>query len=309
MGRAKLDHPMKVHMQRLVRVEKRPFCYRDFLSFEVDGKKYSMTHGTFRNKISQYVRNGYAQLEYISGPAFYSLKAINFTKPKHEMTDNRMMVPQLSSVSFIDNLSSERHSVHDIRLRFKTEGIWSTIRRTHPELTPNGMSKDISLLPIQTYDMEAKTVVHHSDTVSVIISCSMKPVVVDHEGLIRLSSILTSVDERRLALVTGCPHTMLPLPQNHIPNPSLWIVTMWHFGTDSLSEYAGEKFEMTWEDVEHALLRIYSKDVKDGIIIHCIDISYYFKLDYAVYIVSSNESIELCSRQWFNSKMKSHFQY
>jgi len=39
---------------------------------------------------------------------------------------------------------------------------------------------------------------------------------------------------------------------------------MWHFGTDSLSEYAGEKFEMTWEDGEHALLRIYSKDMKEG---------------------------------------------
>ncbi|MGN6633390.1 MAG: hypothetical protein ACTHKP_14325 [Nitrososphaeraceae archaeon] len=35
---------------------------------------------------------------------------------------------------------------------------------------------------------------------------------------------------------------------------------MWHFGTDSLNEYAGEKFEMTWEDGEHALLRVYSKD-------------------------------------------------
>ena len=39
---------------------------------------------------------------------------------------------------------------------------------------------------------------------------------------------------------------------------------MWHFGTDSLSEYTGEKFERTWEDGEHALLRIYSKDMKDG---------------------------------------------
>ena len=104
----------------------------------------------------------------------------------------------------IHTLPSQRHSVHDIRLRFKTEGIWSTIHRTHPELIPNEVSKDISLLPIQTYDMEAKTVVHHSDTVSVIVSCSMKPVVVDHEGLIRLSNILTSVEERLLALVTGC---------------------------------------------------------------------------------------------------------
>jgi hypothetical protein len=39
---------------------------------------------------------------------------------------------------------------------------------------------------------------------------------------------------------------------------------MWHFGTDSLSEYAGERFEMTWEDGEHALFRTYSKDM-DGI--------------------------------------------
>jgi hypothetical protein len=175
-----------------------------------------------------------------------------------------LLVSQLSSVSFIDNLPSERHSVHDIRLRFKTEGTWSTLRRTHPELTPNGVSKDISLLPILMYNMEAKTVVHHSDTVSIIVSCSMKPVVVDHEGLIRLSSILTSVEERLLAWVTGCPHTISPLPQILIPNHSSWIVTMWHFGTDSLSEYAGEKFEMTWEDGEHALLRVYSKDMKDG---------------------------------------------
>jgi hypothetical protein len=265
MGKTKLDYVMKVHMQSIVRVEKRPFCYRDFLEFEVEGKKYGMTHGTYRNKISQYVRTGYAQLEYYSGPAFYSLKGVNFAKPKLAVTDNHTVVSQLSSVSFIDNLPSERHSVHDIRLKFKTEGIWSTICRTHPELIPNKVSKDISLMPIQTYDMEAKTVVHHSDTVSVIISCSMKPVVVDHEGLIRLSNMLTSVEERLSALVTGCAHSTSPLPQIHIPDHNSWIVTMWHFGTDSLSEYAGEKFEMTWEDGEHALLRIYSKDMKDGI--------------------------------------------
>ena len=62
VGKVKLDHPMKMHMQRLVLIEKRPFCFRDFLSFEVDGKKYSMTHGTFRNKISTLMKNGYVQL-------------------------------------------------------------------------------------------------------------------------------------------------------------------------------------------------------------------------------------------------------
>jgi hypothetical protein len=141
---------------------------------------------------------------------------------------NALLVPSLSSVSFIDTLPTERHSVHDIRLRFKTEEIWSTIHRTHPELKPNDVSKDLSLFPIQTYGMEAKTVVHHSDTVSVIVACSMKPVVVDHKGLIRLSSILTSVEERLLALVTGCAHTIsqLQLQEVHIPDHNSWIATM-----------------------------------------------------------------------------------
>ena len=265
MAKEKLDYAMKMHIQRLVLIDKRPFSFRDFLDFEVNGKRYSMTHGTFRNKISKLMKDGYVQLLCCSGLAFYSLKGVIFTKPKLEMTDYRTVVPQLSSVSFIDNLPSEGHSVHDIRLRFNTVGIWSTIRRTHPELIPNEVSKDISLLPIHMYNMEAKTVVHHSDTVSVIVSCSMEPVVVDHGGLIRLSNILTSVEERLLALVTGCPYTITSLPQIHVPNHNSWIVTMWHFGTDSLSEYAGEKFEMTWEDGEHALLRIYTKDMKDGI--------------------------------------------
>ena len=39
---------------------------------------------------------------------------------------------------------------------------------------------------------------------------------------------------------------------------------MWHIGTDSLSEYAGERFEMTWENGENALLRIYTKDMNRG---------------------------------------------
>jgi hypothetical protein len=67
----------------------------------------------------------------------------------------------------------------------------------------------------------------------------MEPVVVDHEGLIRLSNLLTSVEKKLLALVTGCAHTISPLSQIHIPDHNSWIVTIWHFGTDSSSEYVG----------------------------------------------------------------------
>jgi hypothetical protein len=114
-----------------------------------------MTHGTFRNKISKLVMTGYAQLEYYSDPAFYSLKGVNFAKPKHAMTDNHAVVSpvsSLSSVSFIDSLLADKHALHDIRYRFKIDNIWTVIASNHPELRPNEVSKDISLEPIVTHD-------------------------------------------------------------------------------------------------------------------------------------------------------------
>ena len=94
------------------------------MDFKVDGKRYSVTHGTLRNKISTLKKNGFVQLEYYSGPAFYSLKGVSFTKPRGEMTDNHTLVSSvssLSSLSFIDSLPADKHALHDIRFRFKVD--------------------------------------------------------------------------------------------------------------------------------------------------------------------------------------------
>src|SRR5438093_11405868 len=93
---------MKKHINHLVLVEKRPFCFLDFLDFEVDGEHYSMAHGTFRNKISKLVRNGNVELQYYSGLAFYSLKGVNFTKHKR-MTHDRRAVTSMSSMSSVSS--------------------------------------------------------------------------------------------------------------------------------------------------------------------------------------------------------------
>ncbi|MFB5600939.1 MAG: hypothetical protein ACE5SW_12025 [Nitrososphaeraceae archaeon] len=31
-----------------------------------------------------------------------------------------------------------------------------------------------------------------------------------------------------------------------IPNKDLWIIVLWHFNRDSLTEYSGEKFHCPW---------------------------------------------------------------
>jgi len=256
---------MKMHIQRLVRVEKTPFCFRDFLDFKVDGKRYGMTPGTFRNKISKLKKCGYVQWQFYSGAAFYSLRGVDFTKPRQRMTDNHTVVSSLSSVSsvsFIDTLPADKHALHDIRFRFKVDNIWTVITTNHPELKPNEVSKDINLDPLETHGLTIRTTVHHTDTVSVIVGCSLHPVAVDVKGLIRLSNALTRVEERLLRYIE-CRPLSLSSSSSSIPDHGSWIVTMWHFGSDSV-EYAGERFECTWQDGENALVRNYTKDLKDG---------------------------------------------
>jgi hypothetical protein len=46
-------------------------------------------------------------------------------------------VSSLSSVSFIDNVPADKHALHDIRLRFEVDNIWTIIATTHSELKPN----------------------------------------------------------------------------------------------------------------------------------------------------------------------------
>jgi len=48
-----------------------------------------------------------------------------------------------------------------------------------------------------------------------------------------------------------------------IPDHLSWIVTMWHFGMESITEYAGGKICASWEVGQHALIRAYTKDMKE----------------------------------------------
>jgi hypothetical protein len=38
---------------------------------------------------------------------------------------------------------------------------------------------------------------------------------------------------------------------------------MWHFGADASVEYTGEKFSATWGIAQDAIIRVYSKTMKD----------------------------------------------
>jgi hypothetical protein len=161
------------------------------------------------------------------------------------------------SVPFIDKFPSDKHASRDIRFRFRDDNIRTVISTNHPGLEPNAMSKDISLVPIVTYDFTIKTTIHHTDTVSIIVAYSLNPVAADIKGLVRLSNALTRVEERLLRYLERASLSL----SSSIPDHESWTVTMWHFGSDSLIEYTDEKFEVAWEEGQNTMFRIYTKDL------------------------------------------------
>jgi hypothetical protein len=272
---------MMKYISHIVLEDHRPFSYRDFLRFEVDGKEYRMQHGTFRNKISQLMHAEKVELAYNSVVAFYTLKGIIFGKPKITMTPDRTGV-QDPILKLIQNLPMDKRALHDIRLRFQVPGIWSILSAGTTTANSEGLqidpvSKDIRLKACEIEDLLIRTTIHRTDTITVIVACSWAPVAIDISGIIRLSNALTRVEERLSKIVYDClsvssgnsSNGRSMYQQEHhdtttiIPSHNNWIVTLWHFGTDSLIRYAGEKFEVTWEAAENVLVRVYTKNLKE----------------------------------------------
>jgi hypothetical protein len=297
---SELDNALMQHMSYLIFTEKRPFSHIDFRRFEIDGKEYGMAHGTFRNKVSQLIKVGKVELEYRSTLAFYTIKGVNFGKRKSkEMMMNEVMTANHTEVlqchchchhhdypkenivqdttppicNIIENLPLDKKSLHDIHMRFEVPNIHtillSWLDTTSPQdqryLQINSVNKGISLPTWNIKDLNIKVTVHRTNTVSVVVGCSYTPIALDICGVIRLSNALTRVEERLSRLPDDCKKvTSNEYESMSIPEHSQWIVTMWHFGADASIEYTGKEFSATWEVGENALIRAYSKDMKDG---------------------------------------------
>jgi hypothetical protein len=252
-----LDDAMQEHMANLVFVESRPFTYAEFLRFHVNEKEYNMTHGTFRNKISKFIKSDTVEVAYRSGPTFYTLNGMKFGKQNLMTLDHTMVSSSTNNPIYklIKDLPMDKHALHNIRLRFEVQGIWSLIYLQNYELKVDATSKDITLKSWNFDGLFLRTVVHKTDTVSVIVGCTYGPVAVDINGIIRLTEELTRVEERLSVLVNNLPVV--------VPPHSTWIVTIWHFGADSLTGYSGQRFEVTWETGKNSLIRVYSKGMKE----------------------------------------------
>jgi hypothetical protein len=168
------------------------------------------------------------------------------------------------------NLPLWKNALHDILLGFNKEGIWRVLSTTG-SFQINSFSKDIRLPVWEIRGLNINTTVHHTDTVSVVVGASYRPIAVDFNGIIRFSNALTSVEERLSNLIqqeSSMSSTTAIGRQDDggllVPDHMGWIVTMWHFGVDGVTEYTGERFSCTWEVGQNSLIRAYTKDFRNG---------------------------------------------
>ncbi len=259
-----LNDAMMEHMAFIVHIEHRPFCYKDFRYFEVNAKPYSMTHGTFRNKISKLIQNGEVEIHVKSNPNFYTLKGCGFGNGKL-MTDDHMEVNNISTQKIIhqpfyqilEGTAFGERTVHNLHSCFNTMGIYTYLSSNHnikKEIIKN--SKGLSF---QYFDIDTFTIIltiYPNDTCTVVIGCSENPVLLDFEGIKRLSVALGRVEERLSQLLINS--------SINLPHYKDWIITLWHMGKDSLAEYSKEMFHCKWDLAEKIALRIYSKELERG---------------------------------------------
>jgi hypothetical protein len=286
-------------MEHIVHVERRPFSYRDFLSFYHGGKSYRFGDGTIRNYFSKLRKEDKIETAYKTTNEFYTLKGVKVGKtmtPDHtggtiittdtpSATSTRKGSPLLANPSnalnykqhrflhFLLTIPMDIDGIPNVRLRFTTKGLWEILLMYDDfKLLINRVdmlnNKDIVIHDLNFGDHIIKATVHRTGTLSVIVRCSKTPIPIDIVGLAKLTSSLRHLEDRlqfvvdeyvRIALKSRQRSDSL-ITKGPIPSCMTWITTMWHFGRDSLTTYTGEMFEISWADAL-GLFRVYSKNI------------------------------------------------
>lgn len=254
---SELDAAIQKRMEYLVLTEKRAFCVLDFRRFEIEGKEYHTSSGTYRNKLQKLAKQGKVQFQYRSGCSYYSLPGHKFTKP---MTLNHAgglpltVGRQTPLYKWLKDRPREKQSLHDLRLIFVSKGLWKKVSQ---EFHVDENNNDVHLDSLQfSDDIVVKIIVHRSDTVSIAVACSYRPLVIDFLDILILIEMMTRTE---MQIAEYCKGSDIKIPRY-----TTWIVKLWHFGFDLLDRYDGKEFHIAFEEGIGDLWRLYTKRMKDG---------------------------------------------
>ena len=281
----KTNDAMLKHMKNIMREEYRPFSYKDFLDFEVDGSRFTLKYGTVRNKFSNFLRDGLIKLYNRSGISFYILSRFEFKKEDKMTLDHtylsnnntnnysndlyllKKQILKLPMYKILQHIEFGKRSIHDIHLAFKAQGLWDFLSKIeYYRKRMDSQNKSISFGYFDIEKLNVQVRIQKTDTVTVIVSCSSNPIMLDESGVMRLTEVLTRIDERLASILNDFRNKTYNKEFNpseiKIPNKDEWKIVLWHLGRDSITQYSGKMFECNWKEAKNLFIRIYSKELK-----------------------------------------------
>ena len=114
--------------------------------------------------------------------------------------------------------------MHNIRLTFQSIGIWDIFSKVYQDLIEYN-SQDIKLQPLKFFNyIDITITIHHTDTVSVAVACSSRPIVIDandillvYEALTRTETYLSSIIASNCTSDDNCSSTItIPYTDGHL---------------------------------------------------------------------------------------------
>jgi hypothetical protein len=266
-----MSRTLGARRQRIAEIvlkENRPFCIADLEEFEIGGKKYQIAYGTVKNIVSLLKKIGFVEPAFSSRPAFYTMRGKKFDKKmthNHTGVINSIIQKETPIYKWLKNCPTKKQPLHNIRLTFNAPGIWNVFFNSYAH-NINGANKDIQLPTLTFFNyIDVIATIHHSDIVSVAISCSYRPIAIDVMDIFRLFEVLTRTETYLANTMeknvhdSGSSHAIA-----HIPSYRSWIVKMWHFGVDTCATYDKGEFQVTFEEGMSDLYRVYTKRMEGG---------------------------------------------
>lgn len=191
--------------------------------------------------------------------AFYIIESTESSAVRKPMTLSRIGGNGLKKIeiSLVDLLESlpweELCRIHGVHLTFIAENLYKIF--LNEGYVPRQGSKDIDLGKFIWSKYRAVTVIlHHNSKVSFILKCTNCPIESSPDSFICLASFLEKSWQEILSKGKLYNPTVNGAA---LPKVEDWLIVQWHYGKDSVQEFSGEKFNITFKIWCGLLARIY----------------------------------------------------
>ncbi|EGG41858.1 Hypothetical protein Nlim_1301 [Candidatus Nitrosarchaeum limnium SFB1] len=165
-------------------------------------------------------------------------------------------------VKFIEHLSNGVEEIHDLKIKFSGELHKHLLKKGHVE---NKSNKGIFLeIPTGEKYLTVKISIYPK-TIHIDIGCSNEPFTYDSMGALRLSSLLSRI-ENVLRITTE--------NKAEICDVGKWMIVHRHCGIDgNIIELTGNAFNITINELNKDFIRGYTKILPDGRIIPRLEVT------------------------------------